>query len=543
MLMPHSRASITMSFALRSLVLLTAIGSPVHVSLAQKADPPAAARIAFEKAQDTGLSGLLVARREALEKRSGAPLTGHAWWLWGLSAFDYDRDGDADLLVCVHGSSNGAILKNLRQESGRLAFADVTAELGVDGLIPSTDNYPLVWDFDGDGLLDIAGLLDDAKTSCLWNRAGSKFEKAGFSLHPINGFDALRDLNGDGYVDIRQQFRGKQIDFLYDAAGATFKKVEADAPPPANLPASVREAIDRLREDPNNRFIKLKYIPGDLNGDGQTDLAIQAFGAYSGARLGWYLLAASPNRLQDRTAEMGLPRDGAPLLLADIDHDGDTDVLVASSPQGGLYLNDSRGRFALTPGPLTDFVRQKCPYLQVAFRQDFDNDGDLDLALSSRRYGQQRVLENLGGGHFVTALEAQGWDADPLVLRDIDDDGRLDVIIGGAEGKESVGIFLNRTAGAGRAVQLLPRENKPNPFAVGARVELFRAGALAEENPRPLRIEQANGDGSPIHFGLGTEQTFDLRVIFPGKAALEFSKLKASPKLQINADGRVTSLP
>jgi hypothetical protein len=43
--------------------------------------------------------------------------------------------------------------------------------------------------------------LDDTNTTCLWNRAGSKFEKAAFSLHPMNGYDVLRDLNGDGFID------------------------------------------------------------------------------------------------------------------------------------------------------------------------------------------------------------------------------------------------------------------------------------------------------------------------------------------------------
>jgi hypothetical protein len=100
--------------------------------------------------------------------------------------------------------------------------------------------------------------------------------------------------------------------------------------------------------------------------------------------------------------------------------------------------------------------------LQVVFRQDLDNDGDLDLGLSSR--GQRMVLENLAGGRFISVLEAREWDADPLVVRDIDDDGRLDVIIGGAKGTESIGIYLNKTADAGRAVQLLLRMDRPNPM-------------------------------------------------------------------------------
>lgn len=530
----------------RYLVLLTVA---VHLwntqwAQGQAADTPQSkTRIVFEPAQNTGLSSLLTDHRTALEKRKGAPLVGHEWWLWGLSAFDYDRDGDSDLLVCIHGSTHGALLKNQRRETGQLKFSEVTAELGVEGIIPSTDNYPLVWDFNGDGYLDIAGLLDDRSTPCLLNQAGRKFQKAVFSLHPINGLETLRDLNGDGYVDIRQTRRGRQVEFLFDPGTGSFKKSESDAVPPAGIPAAVSEEIARLKQQPDNRFLDIKYFSHDLNGDGLADLAIRGFGAYAGARLGWYLLAVDKDRFEDRTADLGLPREGAPMLLADVDQDGDVDVLVASSPRGGLYLNDGRGHFSLQSGPLTEFIRERCPYLQVAFPADLDNDGDLDLVVSNRRYGKQLALENLGQGKFEKVLEARGWDADPVVIRDMDGDGRLDLVIGGSDGKESIGIYLNKTPDAGRSVQLSLSMEGPNPYALGGTVELFRSGSLAESSPRVLRRDQPSPDGAPIHLGLGAEESFDLRVTFPGRPPLNLPKLAVQPKLQIDATGMVTPLP
>src|SRR5688500_9342740 len=68
--------------------------------------------IVFQAAEDTRLGEILTNRRLMLEKRQGGPLTGHQWWLWGLGSFDYDLDGDVDLLVCVHGSTSGAIIRN-----------------------------------------------------------------------------------------------------------------------------------------------------------------------------------------------------------------------------------------------------------------------------------------------------------------------------------------------------------------------------------------------------------------------------------------------
>jgi hypothetical protein len=84
---------------------------------------------------------------------------GHEWWLWGLSAIDYDRDGDPDFVMSIHGPRHGVIMKNLFRETGELKLVDVTKELEVDGLVPSASGRKtMAWDFDGDGWLDLVGV-------------------------------------------------------------------------------------------------------------------------------------------------------------------------------------------------------------------------------------------------------------------------------------------------------------------------------------------------------------------------------------------------
>lgn len=524
-------------------VLSSTLACAAYANAEDTATAPDASsgQITFQAAEDTGLSKILTDRRIALEKRQGKLLTGHQWWLWGLGSFDYDRDGDVDLMVCIHGSTNGLILRNELQESGKLTFTDVTEELGVDGFVPSTDNYPLMWDFDGDGYLDIAGLLNDTKTPCLLNQGGKRFTKAPFSLHPINYPDAIRDLNGDGYIDIAQVVRGKRIEFLYDAKSETFTKEESPFAEPADLPASLREEMDNVRAEPGNRFIKFKYFRADLNGDGRLDLVVRAFGSYSGDRLGWYLIARENGRYEDHTKQWGLPRGGAPLLIEDLDRDGDIDLLIASGEDAGLMLNDGTGKFTQKAGPLTDFVKQRCPYLHVATRVDFDHDGDLDLAVSNRRYGREKIFENRGQGDFTTVLSVRGWDADPIVLRDINNDGLVDVIVGGAENKENIGVYLNATPSAGNYCQLYTRMDRPNVYAVGTRVEAFPTGTLGKKNAVPILVEYAHVDGSPIQIGLGEAKSLDLRVAFPGRKTLELSNVAAKPKLLITPEGASTS--
>ena len=502
-------------------------------------------RLVLRPVPDTGLPEMLKRRRELLERRTGAPLKGHQWWLWGLGAFDYDSDGDLDLIVCIHGATNGLIIKNLWKETGRITFVDATEQLGVDGFVPSTDNYPLVWDFDGDGDLDIAGLLDDTRTPCLLNQDGRSFRKASFSLHPINYPSGLKDLDDDGYVDIYQNPRrmtGTRIAMIYDPKDQSFKKEETRYESSVALPASVRTELTSLAENKNNRYLRVKlFADHDLNGDGRRDVVVRAFGSYSGDRMGWYLLAGQDGELRDQTEALGLPRKGAPLLIADVDYDSDADLLLASGPEAGLFLNDGRGRFEHKPGPLTDFIKQRCPYLHVAFRADLDNDGDLDLAISNRRYGRQQIFENSSHGEFLLALRCRGWDADPLVINDINDDGRMDVIVGGCSEKESICVYLNETPNVGNFCKLYPRMDAPNTYAVGARVEVFPAGRLGRKDVQPLLTENGHADGTPIHVGLGTRRRIDVRVSFPGHAHVELKDIEASGRLTVRPNQSATS--
>ena len=522
------------------LLLITACSGPAFLCASPAMAEP---NIQFTAAENTGLSEILKARRATLEKRQGKPLTGHQWWLWGLGSFDYDRDGDVDFIVGIHGSTNGVILRNELMETGKLTFVDVTEELGVDGAVPSTDNYPLVWDFDGDGYLDIAGLLDDTQTPCLLNDGGQRFTKASFSLHPINYPDGIRDLNGDGYIDIFQSKRGKRVQFLYDAKTASFERSETPANWPDDLPEALRGELENVRSEARNRFVQYKFFHPDLNGDGRADLIVRAFGSYSGDRLGWYRLADHRGSYQKLVEELVPPRDGAPLLVADIDHDGDIDILTASGEAAGLYLNDGQGKFTYRPGPLTDFVKQRCPYLHVVKRVDFDYDGDLDLAVSNRRYGREIVFENGGEGNFTPVLSVRGWDADPLVLRDVNRDGLVDVIVGGAGEKENIGVYLNTTPKPGNYCLLYPRLKSPNVYAVGTLVEVFHAGTLGELDVFPVLTMEAPLDGSPIPVGLGKASSFDLRVTLPDGATWEENNVIARPKLFVTESGIATSAP
>jgi hypothetical protein len=238
--------------------------------------------------------------------------------------------------------------------------------------------------------------------------------------------------------------------------------------------------------------------------------------------------------LREATGAMGLPTEGVPILVRDLDGDGHLDLLIAAAPPAGFYRNDGHGRFRLQPGPLTDFLKSRDPYLHRAEAVDFDCDGLLDLVVTKPRSGQTAVYANLGEGVFEPLHKLQGWDSDPVAIGDLNDDGFVDVALGGPGNQ--VTLLLNVTERPGKRCSLYLRMPAPNRCAVGARIEVFRGGDLKKGGARPLRIEAAPPDATPIHLGLGKAEHFDLRSTFPGHQPREWHNVAVKARLQITPE-------
>jgi len=495
--------------------------------------------------EQTGIRAIMQAWHDEELKRQGGKFRSHGWWPWGLTAFDFDNDGDLDLLPTHHGTPRGRLLKSLLKETGKLTFVNVTKDMGIDSRdLPIADGKPWVWDFDGDGWLDIAGFSDESKPRSLFNVGGKKFAViAGFTFHPISHPGELVDLNGDGWPDLTARRRGRSFQCLYDPKGRTFQKKTAEAKLPPEVPADVAELFAEAKKLKKNRFLNVRCERRyDLNGDGRRDLIVSGIGAYGADTLARYCLADAKGGCADKTAEIGLPPAGAPSLVRDLNGDGAVDVVVAVGDRAGVYLNDGKGRFTVRDGDLKKFLQTRDPYFLRTFPVDLDNDGDADLVVSSPRRGREEVHENLGAGRFRRVLRARGWDSDPIAICDINDDGLMDVVIGGGAKahKTAINVYLNRTPSPGNFCRICPRMESPNPYAVGALVEAFQAGQMGRKDAVPLLVEKAHPDATPVHLGLGKAKAFDLRVTFPGKPpkVVERKAVQACRRLTVTPDGK-----
>ncbi len=328
--------------------------------------------LSFEAVDDevTQLSAIMQSWHDVELKRQGGKFKSHGWWPWGQRAFDFDRDGDLDLIAFHHGLPGSAILKSDFRETGTVRFSNVTAELGIDSHdLPGADDRPWIWDIDGDGYLDIAGMSDESTASVMLNRQGRGFAAMdGVTFKPLAHPREIVDINGDGLLDVDGGYRGQ---WFYRTETKTFQR---DTTPrfdySEKIPVGIRDALAQLKSKKNNRFLRsvamthmivgydtLGYspLPIDLNADGAGDMVIQTSGGYGGDYLGHYLLGTKNGLFVDAAKSLRLPATGAPIWIDDLTGDRFPDILIVGKEAGGVYIHDGKQGYVRGENELTEF--------------------------------------------------------------------------------------------------------------------------------------------------------------------------------------------
>src|ERR1044072_5123414 len=314
----------------------------------------------------------LVAQTDAL---SPTPRSG------GLLLFDFDADGDLDLLGPAPGR------KLLRNDGGKLS--DVIEQSGLAGAVPGDIPGGVVaGDVDNDDRPDL--LFAGSNHLALYhNEGGGRFKDTTAAARlpgrtATSGVVAFVDYDHDGDLDIR-------------IVGGTIE-VTRDAAAPPNL---------LLRNNGDGTFAdvtaasKLKpalrspvaVAPTDL--DNRGDVALLVVGAEGRPAL-WKNLRDGTFR--DVAVEAGLDLKGGGLTCVaagDVNKESFTDFYFGRADGSGVFaLSDGKGRFNLSPAPSAQGGEQA-----AAQFIDYDNDGLLDLLTLSRGpKGTVRVLRNTGDG-------------------------------------------------------------------------------------------------------------------------------------------------
>jgi hypothetical protein len=119
----------------------------------------------------------------------------------------------------------------------------------------------------------------------------------------------------------------------------------------------------------------------------------------------------------------------ASVSAGDVDDDGDIDILVANGRhwpgQNRIFINNGRGIFTIARLLGSDSETSYATELG-----DFDNDGDLDIAVGNDQ-APNTLFINDGLGNFTWAgtFGKQYSSTRNITLADIDKDGDIDILI------------------------------------------------------------------------------------------------------------------
>ncbi len=308
-------------------------------------------------------------------------------------------------------------------------------------LLTSGYNAPTFGDLSGDGRADLVigvlgGAYNPLRTSAenlyylaRGAGAGEEWEVRSRRLLPVldigsETIPAIADLDGDGDLDLllanKLDPSDLQRSFVY--------RLE-------NVGSAVRPAF-RMRApvELGKRFHAAPAF-GDLDGDGRLDLIMGQWGP----RLAWYRGTAHGHEPVD-TALVTITRGSNTVpTLGDLDGDGDLDLIVGES-SGWLnyYRNDggaSEPRFALVSD---EFQRIQLGRRSAPLLSDLDGDGDLDLLVGSESNGLA-LFRNEGTRTVPRLARDSAFSVPAPVLAapaagDLDGDGDLDLVVGGAGG-------------------------------------------------------------------------------------------------------------
>lgn len=348
------------------------------------------------------------------KKSDGLPATGN---YAGVALADLDGDGKMELLSGRRDEEEGLFL--FRFDNGKWTSQQLTDSGDYGGVALA--------DITGDKIPDVlavktAGSPKGLELFATVKAAGGKLQFAPLASPYTQGCDDLdiADFDGDGDLDIAVSSRGVRV-FLNSGDASSFETIELDSD---------------VYEDTG-------IVVTDVNADGVYDILSAN---HPGKNVRLFLgESRSPVQFSDRHTA-GLPLDeriGFKIAAADFDADGHMDVAVGTQPRLRIFMGNG------CQGDETTWWKEaRLPDSGGATIQpvaaDLDRDGDFDLVFTSNR-GIYLCL-NDGAANFTDRLTLEGLPTEGeysgCAVVDWDGDGDPDLAISSFQG-EGIHFFEN----------------------------------------------------------------------------------------------------
>ena len=460
----------------------------------------------------------------------------------GAALFDFDNDGFLDLYLVQSGSLDTAEREPFKRASGnRLyrnrgngTFEDVTerANAGASGYGMGVT----AGDFDNDGFTDLY-VTNFGGNVLLRNDGRGRFvdvtAKAGVAAGGWSTSAAFVDYDADGWLDL---FVTRYLNWqpaaeveCYSLTGVPdyCSPASYDLPAPSVL---YHNNGDGTFTDVSTRSgiagavgNGLGVVAGDFDDDGRIDLFVandrtpnHLWLNQGGGRFLESALATGSALDQDGTAKSGMGVDAA-----DVDDDGDLDLLVVNLDGESDSLFRNRGRFFSddTAAAGLRTASRRFTRFGTAF-VDFDNDGYLDLFEANGRVGMQSeryssdpyaepslLFRGLAGPRFEE-VNPRGGTTAPLVATsraaafgDIDNDGGVDIVVVNRDGSPYLLHNIVIARGHWLTLRVVDEHGRD---AIGAQVTMKVGGRTIRRDVRAAYSYLASNDPR-VHVGLGAE--------------------------------------
>jgi len=426
----------------------------------------------------------------------------------GVAVGDYDNDGFEDLFVAGYGHST------LYHNNGDGTFSDVTAASGVGGSGWATS---AAWvDYDNDGRLDLVvarymewdfddiycghreegfrsychpDLFKPVSLLLYHNDGNGKFtevaQKAGMAK-PAKGLGlAIADYDHDGWMDIFLANDSIPEYLFHNKGNGTFEEIGLVSG--AGLDGS------------GATYAGMGVDFEDYNNDGWpdivvTDLANQKYALYTNAGDGTFNYSSVSSGLGAIT----LLHSGWGVRFLDYDNDGWKDLfIVQSHVMDTIQINEPHLRYLESP----------------------------------------LLLKNDGGKKFVDVSAQSGeifqqkWAARGMAVGDIDNDGKVDVVVTSLDGP--AWVLHNETATNNHWITLKLVGVKSNRDAIGAQIKISTSQGDQYATVTTASSYQSSSD-KRVHFGLGPATSITrLEIRWPSGIVQVLKNLKADQFLTV----------
>lgn len=455
----------------------------------------------------------------------------------GVALFDMDGDGDLDMLLVQSGRiaapPGTPAAHRLYRNRGDATFEDVSIESGI-GAVPGYGMGAATGDYDNDGDVDVYITGFGANVLLQNNGRGTFVDVTGAATVAGSGWSASAtfvDVDADGYLDL---FVTRYLNWSLEAERECYSLTgKVDYCSPKNYDAPSTDLL--FRNNGNGTFADISRAAGlgaavgnglgviadDVNGDGRIDLFVANDGTpnhlwmnLGGLRFGESALMSGVAIDQD-----GAPKAGMGVHAADVDDDGDNDLIVMNLDTESDSFFRNEGRFFVddTTNVGLRVASRRFTRFGVALL-DFDNDGRLDLYEANGRVGLQSetfaedpyaepnlLFRGVAGGRFEE-VSPRGGTSQALIAAsrgaafgDLDNDGGIDVVVGNRDAAPHVLRNVAPARGHWLLLRVIERQGRD---AIGATLSIAAGARTIRRDVRTGYSYLAANDPR-VHVGLG----------------------------------------